>query len=888
MTVGLALAIAGAGPAAAALPSDLSTLPSTRFVGWWAPPTLPGYAPTVENAGYATAGECDLDDDGRKDFVIGAPIGDSPIDLAATAAGRVYVRFGAEHENLATGTLRIEGEPIKNGRAGVVVACGDVSGDGIDDLVIAASQIPRVSPAGANAGRLYVVFGASGLAGRGTMRLDQLGSQGYVIVGPAANALLGAPNAVGGGLDVGDVDGDGRAEILVTAKASHLGRSGGGGTGYVIDGQSTTDPVDLAVNPSQVRLRLDGGNHSVTLDGGVAASAVGNLYTIAAVGDVTGDGTTDIAVGETFRRRGGDGASPGAVSVISGAETGTIDMQTAAPDERPDGVSFVVWGVSPVAAGARSTGGGIAPAGDVNGDGKADIAIATASRQPTQVAIVFGSDSSARVELDELGDRGYTITGPLPTEANTDDFGVAMINVGDVNGDDRPDLMIGAPRFSGLAGKKDTGAAYLVYGQDGPQTIDSGSMTADQGAHLYGDDASTFLGRSLSRAGVDPATGKPRVLIGAASLTTRGNGNYARLITLSAPAAEDPGEPPAAEQAEVDWGFRESFRRYVNGGWSTLSTHVPIVAGDGARCNPHPNPLVGGCDPKPRQMLTDPPPTGALWFTPTGLEYDVEAGTGRVSTRGTVTFDFPGHFFRLMIQDPTFAIADGKVIVSARVKLDIDPLFGQYPSVDQQMIVGELPLVGAPTVTDKLITWQTAGGTLRPEAAEALGNFLAAGAELDPAKITAPLALGPPIDPPVVEVPLDPASPSTTVTSGATPATPTGVAVRAPARIVRTKGTTRGRKAAKRRVAIQLGSAPTAGSRATHRVWLTRRGRIVARGDLRGRTLRVSVTKTRRTVARRNGRRVVVPAAYPRLRGDYVVRPTSDRAGWTRFTVRVR
>lgn len=888
----LAVTLVGAAaPAAAtaALPSDLSTLPWTRYQGFSTPSPLPGQAPLVENAGYAVAGKCDLDADGRSDLAIGAPLGDSPIAATATAAGRVYVRFGAEHENLATGTLRIEGEPIRNGRAGIALACGDVSGDGTDDLVIAATQVPGLA-AGTNAGRLYVVFGAVDLPARGTVRLDELGSQGYVVAGPASSALLGAPNG-SGGLDVADVAGDDRAEILVTAKASHVaGRSAGVGTGYVLDGKATTEPVDLAASPSELRLRLDGGNHGVTLDGGVAATGVGQLYTIAAVGDVNGDGQADLAVGEVFRRRSGDGANVGSVSVISAAESGTIDLQTAAPDQRPDGVLSVVWGVSPATPGAPGTGWGLAPAGDVNGDGKADLAIATTQKQPTQVAVVFGSDSPEPLELDDLGARGYTIEGPSEPDANTDDFGVSMVNVGDVDGDDRPDLLIGAPRFSGLAGKANSGAAYLIYGRSGGGRVDSGALTADQGALLYGDQATTYLGRAVATAGPDPATGTPRVLIGAASINTRGNGNYAQRLTLADPGEDPGGEPPASAEAEVDWGFRESFRRYVSGGWSSGSTHTPIVASDGARCAPHPDPLVGGCDPHARRLATDPPPSGALWFTPTGLDYDAATGNGAVSTRGTVSFDFPGHFFRLTLQDPAFTIADGKVVVSARVKLDVDPLFGTYPSVDERMNLGDFELVGPPTLTDKLITWRTTVGTLRSEAAAALGDFLPAGAELDPAVITAPRAMGPARLDPIV--PLDPHAPPPSVPAatppapGATPPAPTPAP--AHAKLVRTMGTIRSRKKARRLVTIRLGRGPAVGARAWHRVWLTRRGRIVARGELRGTTLRLVVAKTRRTVVRRGGRRVVRRATYPRLRGSYVVRPAGTRSGWSSFTVRVR
>ncbi len=216
----LAALLPAAPAAAAALPLDLPTDGAIGFA-----------APAEATTTWRLVGDCDLTGDGRDDLTVAAPTA----TVAGTAlAGRVFVVPGAAGRTAGSydldgggtpaGAIAIEGVGA-DAQAGAAIDCaGDVNGDRIDDLVLSA-------PLAGGTGRAYVVFGSRALSPATPIRLDALGSGGFEI-SSWDDALLGADVA-----GVGDLDGDGKAEIAVSDDWGDV-RAGDvyPGTVYVISG----------------------------------------------------------------------------------------------------------------------------------------------------------------------------------------------------------------------------------------------------------------------------------------------------------------------------------------------------------------------------------------------------------------------------------------------------------------------------------------------------------------------------------------------------------------------------------------------------------------------------------------------------------------------------
>jgi len=250
---------------------------------------------------------------------------------------------------------------------------------------------------------------------------------------------------------VGDVNGDGLADVAVSAPfASNNGRSG---SVYVVFGRRDSATVDLR-NLGSAGYRVDGPGRASTLG-----------YRIAAVGDVNGDGIPDLlATGAYYSAYlGGRTRS----WVVYGQRTpGVVDL--AQPGH---GYEISLPGYHFLTA---------AGIGDVNGDGIPDLAIGDPMAEPMtvrrtfrigkrrfvrketvyngRVFVVYGQRNAAPVDLAHLGRGGYVIDGPRGGQ-------LSSTLAGDLNGDGRPDLLVGAPGAGDPAGPASSPPyAPTVYG----------------------------------------------------------------------------------------------------------------------------------------------------------------------------------------------------------------------------------------------------------------------------------------------------------------------------------------------------------------------------------------------------------------------------------------
>lgn len=406
---------------------------------------------------------------------------------------------------------------------GRIVRVGDVNGDGIDDLIVATTFADVGSPNRADAGAVYIWFGKSTVAGT----KDAAGTSGtapdVVIYGAAANDQL----TRGGGLAVGDVNGDGVDDIVIGGVLN----DGPGGTRvdcgavYVIFGRKSPSTF-----PATLDMAIQGaGGADVTVYGAVAGDQLSDTGSIT-LGDVNGDGVKDIIVGSYLSSGpGGARLNAGAAYVIFGRKSpSTFPTSLDMAIQGAGGADVTLYGAT---AGDFFCYQNAIAVGDVNGDGVADLIIgADRANGPSGTRadaggayVMFGRKSPATfptiidMAVQGTGGPDSVIYGAKAGEKAT---AGATLLVADVNGDGVPDIIIGAGSASGPGGARPGGGeVYVVFGRKSPTPFPATLDLAVQGSSgadvtFYGTASNDNFGKSITTGDFN-GDGVADILVGA-------------------------------------------------------------------------------------------------------------------------------------------------------------------------------------------------------------------------------------------------------------------------------------------------------------------------------------------------------------------------------------
>jgi hypothetical protein len=381
-------------------------------------------APTAQQDaqfGWFLAGVGDVTSNGSGDLAIGAHFYDhGPL----ISTGAVFLYAGGQP--VGTPPFRSLYGQTGDEHFGTSIAGGfDIDGDQIHDLAIGARL--RFSGTGA----VDVFRGSAAFATTPWLTL----------VGEANNDWFGQSVALG------DLDGDGYAEIIVGAPYSSRGGNGSGAV-FIYRGGPTPS--------TQPWLILSGeGNHNHF------------GWSVAFLGDFTGNGYGDIAVGARLHGTGLNAARGKAYVFQGGPSMSATPVRTWLGAARDD------W-----------FGQSVAAVGDVNGGGRPDLLVGAPYND--QGALNAGA---AYLFYGEHPAGSPPAAVYLGQSADAQ-FGWAVGGAGDVDGDGRPDLLVGA-RMQSAPGLPAAGRMYLFSGAN--------TSTAPF-ATVNGAAANDWLGNSVGSA----------------------------------------------------------------------------------------------------------------------------------------------------------------------------------------------------------------------------------------------------------------------------------------------------------------------------------------------------------------------------------------------------
>ncbi|NJO98095.1 MAG: hypothetical protein HC764_20600 [Pleurocapsa sp. CRU_1_2] len=315
--------------------------------------------------GTAITSAGDINDDGIDDLAVSATGGGRPVTnrngfTQSDRRGEVYILFGKKNGfdarinlfnlNGSNGFI-VDGKDANDSLGSALSNAGDIDGDGIDDLIIGASNggnvlnSPFADGDSDQRGEIYVVFGSKKFNSRFSVG-DRFTLTGVGIEDNLGTAVTNA----------GDLNGDGIDDLVLgAANASFDGEYTQEGQVYVLFGRQDGFGTQFNLNSLN-------GNNGFSLAGVDTGDGLGNAVS---AGDFNGDGIDDLLVGASGARQ----DNRGAAYVVYGKRNGftaQVDLVNLSSN-----AGMKIAGISS----EDLFGSAISSGGDINGDGADDLVV---------------------------------------------------------------------------------------------------------------------------------------------------------------------------------------------------------------------------------------------------------------------------------------------------------------------------------------------------------------------------------------------------------------------------------------------------------------------------------------------------------------------------------